>query len=76
MDHLLKRLANFGKPAGQTTSIKQKLYNTSVNCTLYLYERWILPQTNIDGGKRISLREIKLREFRDRKKLLNPYQKE
>jgi hypothetical protein len=41
--------------------------------TLRFYERWILPQDTMNGVPRVSLREIKLREFRDRKKLLNPY---
>lgn len=72
MEPLLKRFANFGK--GPT--IKQRLYEFSVEQTLKVYEKWILPRTNLDGGKRISLKEIKLREFRDRKKMLNPYQKE
>ena len=68
----MKRFANFGK--GPT--IKQKLYEYSVQQTLKVYENWVLPRTNLDGVKRVSLREVKLREFRDRKKLLNPYQKE
>ena len=46
--------------------------------TLIFYERWILPQPwqHPSGKDRVSIKELKLREFRERRKLLNPYQKE
>ena len=59
--------------------IKSKLYDLSVDKTLKFYERWVLPQEWWHGHSettRVSIKELKLREFRDRKKLLNPYQKE
>ena len=50
----------------------------AVDYTLKFYERWVLPQPwHLPAAKeRVSLKELKLREFRERKKLLNPYQKE
>lgn len=39
MEPLLKRFANFGKGP----SIKQRLYDFSVEKTLKIYERWVLP---------------------------------
>lgn len=52
--------------------MKQKLYDKAVDVSLKFYEKYVLPS----GGQKLSLRELKLQEFRDRKKLLNPYQKE
>ena len=53
------------------TSLKHKLYEKSVNLTLRVYENWILPP-----GVKTSLKDTKLKEFRDRRKLLNPYQRD
>jgi len=63
MDKISKRLGTFG--TGPTLS--QRLYAFSVEMTLRFYERWILPQETMNGSPRISLKEIKLKEFRDRK---------
>jgi hypothetical protein len=63
---------------GQAT-LTSKLYDKSVDLTLHFYERWVLPQEWWHGmgpSKRPSIKELKLREFRDRKKLLNPYTKD
>lgn len=51
--------------------IKERAYDKAVSVTLKLYEKWILPP-----NQKISLKELKLQEYRDRKKLLHPYQKE
>lgn len=51
-----------------TTTIKDYLYDKAVEKTLKYYERWVLPK-----GQLTSLRDIKLKEFNDRRKLLNPY---
>ena len=54
------------------------MYDYAVDKTLIIYERWILPQPwhHPSGKDRVSIKELKLREFRERRKLLNPYQKE
>ena len=52
-------------------SFKTKLYDKAVLKTLNVYEKWFLPPNK----NRKSLIDIKKDEFRDRKKLLNPYQK-
>ena len=49
-----------------------KIYQRAVGKTLHFYETYMLPQ----GIKRKSLLELKRQEFDDRKRLLNPYQKE
>ena len=57
---------------------KNRLYDRAVNATLHLYESWILPcpvTYGFQSTKLISLREAKLIEFRERKKLLNPYER-
>lgn len=59
--------------------MREKVYDKSVDYTLHFYERYFLPQAWWNGmgpDKRLSIKELKLREFRDRKTLLNPYQKE
>ena len=53
-----------------------KLYKGAINLTLRFYESWILPSSVVrqDFGKGLeSLHTIKLKEFRERKALLNPY---
>ena len=54
------------------------LYDRAVLKTLGLYEKWILPENDMYGfpsnRKLISLREAKLREFKERKNLLHPYE--
>ena len=58
--------------------LKERAYDAAVARTLNFYESWVLPCPK-EGGflkqKRISLREAKLREFREKKQLLNPYEK-
>lgn len=51
--------------------MQSKVYNWAVLRTLNFYETYMLPK----DPKRISLLQIKQKEFQDRKKLLNPYQK-
>ena len=53
------------------SAIKDRLYAKSVNVTLNFYEKYVLPK-----GLKESLKDIKLKEFRERKKLLNPYQRD
>lgn len=66
---------NFFQNFGKGPTLKSRLYNLSVDYTLKFYERYVLPQPSkwAAAKDRVGLREIKLREFRDRKKLLNPY---
>jgi hypothetical protein len=61
------------------SNIRERIYDGSVDLTLRFYERYMLPQGWWHGmgpEGRVSIKELKIREFRDRKKLLNPYQKE
>ncbi len=57
----------------------RKLYDKTVYRTLTLYENWILPDM-ANGGflntSRMTLKQAKLREFREKKKLLNPYERD
>ena len=58
---------------------RERAYDAAVAKTLHFYEGWILPCPKMDGFQkqtRISLREAKLREFREKKKLLNPYERD
>ena len=58
---------------------RERAYDAAVAKTLLFYESWILPCPKMDGFQkqtRISLREAKLREFREKKKLLNPYERD
>ena len=48
--------------------LSERIYDKSVDVTLKFYESWIIPK-----GQTISLRDLKLKEFNDRRKLLNPY---
>ena len=58
-------------------ALREKLYDKSVSAALMFYERWVLPQSWWSGSdQRVSIRELKLREFRERKALLNPYKRE
>jgi len=60
-------------------NLRERLYDKSVDLTLRFYERWVLPQSwwnNYGPEQRVSLKELKLREFRDRKALLNPYKRD
>jgi len=50
---------------------KTKLYDKTLSRTLSFYETWVLPKSS----SRKSLREVKMEEFRERKKLLNPYER-
>ena len=55
------------------------LYRRAVNSTLRFYESWILPDMKTGGWvakSRLSLKEAKLAEFRLKKKLLNPYERD
>lgn len=45
-----------------------KTYDKAVSRTLVWYESWVLPK----HSSRMSLRDLKLQEFRERKQLLNP----
>ena len=57
---------------------KDLLYDKAVSRTLALYETWVLPcpiSHGFQNSKIITLREAKLIEFRERKKLLNPYER-
>lgn len=45
-----------------------KTYDKAVARTLVWYETWVLPP----HSNRMTLRELKLQEFRERKQLLNP----
>ena len=59
--------------------VKERAYDTAVARTLQLYENWILPCPKTGGFQaqtRVSLREAKLREFREKKSLLNPYERD
>ena len=55
-----------------------KIYDKSVRLTLRFYEGWILPS----GGQHDyfrslkSLQQVKIDEFNEKKKLLNPYSKQ
>ena len=62
----------------QITRLRARAYDKAVDFTLRFYERYVLPRGEwwAEADKRVSLRELKVREFRDRRKLLNPYQKE
>ena len=51
---------------------KSEYYKLAVDKTLGIYEKYVLPENR----KRKSLLELKTEEFNDRKRLLNPYQKE
>ena len=55
-----------------------KVYDKAVRLTLSLYEGWILPSSFIRNDLRPlkDLRQAKIDEFDERKKLLNPYLKE
>jgi hypothetical protein len=68
---LIQSIKNLGKGP----SLKSRSYDLAVDYTLRFYERWILPQPwhHSTAKDRISLRELKLKEFRERRKLLNPY---
>ena len=60
-------------------SLYRKGYNKAIGFTIRYYEKWILPdieKSGFSGPSLPSLRELKLREFRERKKLLNPYEKD
>jgi hypothetical protein len=60
--------------------MRTRLYDRAVLKTLFFYETWVLPDNDTYGWPkdqhRLSLREAKLKEFRERKALLNPYDKE
>jgi hypothetical protein len=51
--------------------LKTKLYDKAVDITLKFYESVVLPP-----GHNVSLKNLKLKEYRDRKKLLHPYERE
>jgi len=53
-----------------TASLRDKVYDKAVAITLRIYESWVIPP------QKRSLKDVKLQEFRDRKKLLNPYTKD
>ena len=58
---------------------RESLYDSAVARTLYFYENWILPcpkESGFHRQTRISLHEAKMIEFKEKKKLLNPYDKE
>lgn len=61
------------------TRWRQSAYNRAVQKTLDFYEKWVLPDNETYGfpaeNRRMSIREAKLKEFRKRKALLNPYEK-
>ena len=52
------------------SNLRERTRARAVNLVLRFYEAWIIPP------QRVSLIELKRREFRDRKLLLNPYKKE
>ena len=57
----------------------RRVYDRSVFRVLNFYESWILPDMKTGGFNatyRPTLKQIKLKEFRERKKLLNPYSRE
>lgn len=47
--------------------IKNEIHQYFINKILNFYEGWVIPKNSI------SLRELKLQEFEDRKKLIHPY---
>ena len=51
-------------------AVKQDIHTFFINIALNYYENWVLPKQSI------SLRELKIQEFEDRKKLLHPYSKD
>ena len=55
--------------------LRERLYDASVAGALWFYERWVLPQ-GWWAVQRVGIRELKLREFRERRALLNPYKRE
>ncbi len=79
VDKLLSKFKGVLTKSPGGLPLQSRLYDASVAQTLKLYERYVLPQEwwhGMNESKRISLRELKVKEFRDRKKLLNPYQKD
>ena len=52
----------------------KKAYSSAINKTLWVYENYFLPREL--NKNRVSLVDLKKQEFNDRKKMLNPYQKE
>lgn len=79
MAHQGKSLLSTFRSLTSLSSLREKVYDKSVDMTLRFYERYMLPQGWWHGMSpegRVGIKELKLREFRDRKKLLNPYQKE
>ena len=54
--------------------MRKSLYNKSIYYTIHFYENYILPRDMNKNRK--SLTQLKQQEFIDRKRLLNPYQKE
>ena len=63
----------------KVVQLYRRYYDKAVLRALYVYEGWILPDMK-NGGftstSRQSLYQTKLKEFRERKKLLNPYSRE
>jgi hypothetical protein len=58
--------------------LKERAYDAAVGKTLAFYETWVIPcpkQGGFEREYRISLHEAKLREFREKKQLLNPYER-
>jgi hypothetical protein len=62
---------------------RSKPYQYMLQKTLHLYEHYVLPReiihpnglTHFNKKKRTSLLQLKRQEFKDRKRMLNPYQK-
>ena len=50
--------------------VKEDIHDFFVGIALRYYENWVLPKQTI------SLRDLKIREFEDRKKLVHPYTKD
>lgn len=63
---MLKQIFSSKKPFA---AFKELAYDKSVDMTLKVYERWVLPQ----DVKLTPLRDIKVKEFMTRRKLLNAY---
>ena len=56
------------KSQNSISDLRERIYDKAVAVTLNFYEKYVLPQDQTQ-----SLRQLKLQEFRDRKKMLNPY---
>lgn len=67
MNNIKSLQANIFK---QPQILKQRVHSYLIDKVLNFYEKWVIPPNSV------SLRQLKLQEFEDRKRLLHPYERD